>query len=680
MLQTFIKHYKILSELGRGGMAVVYLAHDSKFDTNVAVKLLNKEYVHNDNIRKRFLAEARNMYRMSHPNIIKVTDLIDEDDNVAFVMEYIEGETLKEYLERKGKLKDDEIKSIFTQMLDAVGYVHEQKLVHRDIKPSNFMVAPSGKVKLMDFGIAKNTDTSSAEHTQTGTGVQMGTPMYMSPEQVKSSKEVGPASDIYSLGVVLWQMVSGRKPYNSNTLSTVEIHIKILQESLEPTGAFWDNVIFKALEKEPSSRFSNAIRFKNALEPIEVNSNDKTILEEKIKQAPIPAPRLSQANKPPINSKIQKTTSNNYLKAGLIFLFLAVFFCLFYLSNNRRAIDDEIIVAEDSVKTEDSLLKNKFLRVVGKNTNGDFKYGFIDANGNWVIQPKFDYVNDFNNGLARAYNGKYGFIDSKGNWVIQPKFDCVNDFINGLAKAQLNEKCGFIDTLGNWVIQPKFSSLRNFNEGLAVAELNNKYGFIDTMGNWVIQPKFSSLRDFNEGLAVVRLNDKWGYINTKGDWVFRFNDQVFEFTNGLAAAYFNGKYGYINITGNWVIQPIFDWFGDEKFNGNKFSNGLARAQSNKKYGFIDTSGNWVIQPVFSWAGDFNNGLARAQLNEKFGFIDTKGNWVIQPKFSNLENFNEGLARVAYNGKIGFIDTQGNWVIKPVFIDDESAEAYCWKIF
>ena len=105
-----ITNYTIKSELGQGGMATVYLAEDKKFLTNVAVKVLAKEFAHNENIRKRFLAEARNMFKMSHPNIIKVSDLIDEGDTVAFVMEYIEGETLKDYLERKGKLNDEEIK------------------------------------------------------------------------------------------------------------------------------------------------------------------------------------------------------------------------------------------------------------------------------------------------------------------------------------------------------------------------------------------------------------------------------------------------------------------------------------------------------------------------------------------------------------------------------------------
>jgi serine/threonine protein kinase len=256
MLNSVIKDYHIQRELGRGGMATVYLAHDQKFDTNVAIKVLNKEFAYNENIRKRFVSEAKSMFKMSHPNIIKVTDLIDEGDTVAFVMEYIEGETLKEYLDRKGRLKDDEIKDIFSQMLSAVGYVHKHNLVHRDIKPSNFMMDRSGNIKLLDFGIAKNTNALSAEYTQTGTGAQMGTPMYMSPEQITEPKSVTAQSDIYSLGAVLWQMVTGQKPYDTKTLSDYQLLDKIVKEALPFTRTPWDAVISKATVKSVTDRYN----------------------------------------------------------------------------------------------------------------------------------------------------------------------------------------------------------------------------------------------------------------------------------------------------------------------------------------------------------------------------------------------------------------------------------------
>jgi serine/threonine-protein kinase len=281
MLNTKIKDYQIQSELGRGGMATVYLAHDSKFDTNVAIKVLNKEFVHNDNIRKRFLAEAKSMFKMSHPNIIKVNDLIEENDTVAFVMEYIEGETLKEYLDRKGKLKDDEIKTIFSQMLEAVGYVHKQNLVHRDIKPSNFMIDREGNVKLMDFGIAKTLDASSSEYTQTGTGMQMGTPMYMSPEQITETKSVTAQSDIYSLGVVLWQMVTGQKPYDTKTLSSFQLQTKIVNDALTQTNTTWDAVIQKCTQKDIGRRYIKCAEIAQAMNSgsVKVDSSDSTVVE-----------------------------------------------------------------------------------------------------------------------------------------------------------------------------------------------------------------------------------------------------------------------------------------------------------------------------------------------------------------------------------------------------------------
>ena len=280
MIGKQIEKYTIISHLGEGGMASVYMANDNKFDTNVAIKVLNKEYVHNENIRKRFLAEAKNMFKMSHPNIIKVNDLIDDGDTVAFVMEHIEGETLKEHLDRKGKLNDDEIKNLFSQILEAVGYVHEQNLVHRDIKPSNFMINPKEKIKLLDFGIAKNTDNQSSDYTQTGTSQNMGTPMYMSPEQIKSTKDVTLQSDIYSLGVVLWQMVMGKKPYDTNTISTFELQTKIVTEPLLKTNTNWDKFISIATAKDINDRYTACENWLIDINGFDttLNSDDKTIL------------------------------------------------------------------------------------------------------------------------------------------------------------------------------------------------------------------------------------------------------------------------------------------------------------------------------------------------------------------------------------------------------------------
>ena len=153
MLNQQLHNYKIISLLGEGGMANVYLAENTSLKIHVALKVLKEDYVRNSNIRNRFLAEARNLAKMQHPSVIKVADLIDAGDIVAFAMEYIQGETIDDFVIKNGTLTEKSIKNVFNQILDAVDYVHNMGIIHRDIKPSNFMVTDSEIVKLLDFGI-----------------------------------------------------------------------------------------------------------------------------------------------------------------------------------------------------------------------------------------------------------------------------------------------------------------------------------------------------------------------------------------------------------------------------------------------------------------------------------------------------------------------------------------------
>ena len=293
-----IPNYEILKVLGEGGMAVVYLADHRLLHNRVALKVLKREFVHNENIRKRFLSEARSMAKMSHPNIVRVTDMVEDDQTVAFVMEYIEGESLKEYLDRKGKLGDEQIQYILFQMLDALEYVHGQGLVHRDIKPSNFMLTPQRKLMLMDFGIAKQLNPGSQEYTSTGTNQQMGTAMYMSPEQIHETRSVTSQSDIYSLGVVLWQLVTGQKPYSTETLSAFQLQLKIVNEPLPLTGTNWDSMIQRATEKDSQNRYADINAFRSAWQKGQNDLNerrdigDKTVIEDQIKDPSSMTPRV----------------------------------------------------------------------------------------------------------------------------------------------------------------------------------------------------------------------------------------------------------------------------------------------------------------------------------------------------------------------------------------------------
>jgi uncharacterized protein (TIGR02145 family) len=403
-----IPNYEIKRVLGEGGMAVVYLANNIKFGTNVALKLLKKEFIHNSNIRARFIAEARNMFRMSHPQIIKVTDLIDDGDTVAFVMEYIEGETLKDYLERKGKLNEEEIDGLLEQMLSALEYAHEQGLVHRDIKPSNFMVSPQGKLKLLDFGIAKQTNPGSPEYTITGTNQRMGTAMYMSPEQIHETRSVTPRSDIYSLGVLLWQMVTGQKPYSTETLSAFQLQTKIVNEPLPLTGTNWDNLIQKATEKDSQHRYTDISAFRSAWQKGQNNLNlrrdsgDKTVIE---KQPEKPVIKTAQdPTKPP--------RKRSFVLPILILLMLMVAGYFIWKGNEEKIIGFSVIIGDQEWETK-NLDVDRF-------RNGDPIPQVITAE-EWKAagergEPAWCYYdNDAENGkiYGKLYNW-YAVNDSRG--------------------------------------------------------------------------------------------------------------------------------------------------------------------------------------------------------------------------------------------------------------------------
>ena len=292
MIGNQIQNYNIISLLGDGTMGDVYLAEHQTLKGRVAIKFLKNEFVLNREVRKRFIDEARILYKLSHVNIINVKDLIDAGDIVAFIMEHIEGQTLEDFLITKGKLTFLEIEGLFNQMILAVEYVHEQGLIHRDIKPSNFMVTKSGQIKLLDFGIAKNTNKAPDDYTKTNLAQQMGTPLYMSPEQVRSTAEVTKQTDIYSLGVVLWQMVMNKKPYDSNEYSLPEIQVSIMKEPLPLTNTVWDKKIQEATQKYPENRSFTSKE--------NVNSSDPEIDTEILKPI-LPSDKKKQKRKGSFN-------------------------------------------------------------------------------------------------------------------------------------------------------------------------------------------------------------------------------------------------------------------------------------------------------------------------------------------------------------------------------------------
>jgi eukaryotic-like serine/threonine-protein kinase len=270
--QALGTNYTVEGEIGRGGMGVVYNARDERLKRRVAIKVLPPELAFQEGIRTRFLREAETAARLSHPNIVPIHTVGEGPDGIVyFVMAYVDGEPLSARLKRRGRLPAEETRRILTETADALGAAHAVGIIHRDVKPDNILLEGSrGRVVVTDFGIAKAL-SSATGGTLTATGVAIGTPYYMSPEQAAGDREIDGRSDLYSLGVVGYQMLVGELPFRAPTVPGI-----LMKQITEPAPLITDKrpdcpedlsaCVMRCLEKEPESRWPTADALRRALE------------------------------------------------------------------------------------------------------------------------------------------------------------------------------------------------------------------------------------------------------------------------------------------------------------------------------------------------------------------------------------------------------------------------------
>ncbi len=259
-----ILSYIVERELGEGGMGTVYLARHTVLDQHVAIKALSPALARDEALRMRFIQEANIQAKLRHPGIVQVLTAEMEGEQPSLVMEYIEGKSLSEVLDLRGPLPVDDAIKIMTQVLMAVGYAHKQGVIHRDLKPSNVMVVATGEAKVTDFGIAKVLGSSKL----TRTGTAMGSAHYMSPEQILNPEMVDARSDIYSLGCVFYEILTGRPPFGDKDIAATDNDFKIKTAHVNETVPALDTLrsdipvwlalsVMGMLDKEPEQRSSS---------------------------------------------------------------------------------------------------------------------------------------------------------------------------------------------------------------------------------------------------------------------------------------------------------------------------------------------------------------------------------------------------------------------------------------
>jgi eukaryotic-like serine/threonine-protein kinase len=251
--------YLILDQLGKGGMAIVYRARDTMLERSVAVKVLRENYSRDPAFLDRFRQEAKAAANLSHPNIVTVHDFGLDNGQLFIVMEYVPGTDLKTLIKQRGRFSQEEAIPLLIQACAGIGYAHRAGLVHCDVKPQNLLVTPDMRLKVTDFGIARALSTI---HPEEQSEVIWGSPQYFSPEQA-SGAAPSPASDVYSLGIIMYEMLTGSLPFHADTaIGLARLHIEAepvpIAEMLPNISPVLEQILNKVLSKEPSQRYRTA--------------------------------------------------------------------------------------------------------------------------------------------------------------------------------------------------------------------------------------------------------------------------------------------------------------------------------------------------------------------------------------------------------------------------------------
>lgn len=352
MSSEMIGKYEIVEKRGEGGFGVLFRAWDTVIERVVALKVLHPQFASNERLSAWFKREAKAMARLNHQNIVTIHNFEIESGRHFIVMEYVDGDNVSEMLKKNGPLPIDDAIKIVLQLADGFGYAHQGGIIHRDIKPSNIMVDPSGKVKITDFGIAKILDDTKLTKTSSGAGSLH----YMSPEQI-DGKTVDARSDIYSLGITMYQMVTGKVPFTDDS-EYVVMRAHLNQEPTPPaqlrpdTPPALESVILRMLAKKPDDRYesmkSMSVELRRAFDPLA--ANDLTIDLRK---------RAAAGPRKPVGTNREETKRGKGigLILGVVALVAVVLVTSYFMffQGGETPVDDVALVDSSLVSMDDSM-------------------------------------------------------------------------------------------------------------------------------------------------------------------------------------------------------------------------------------------------------------------------------------------------------------------------------------
>ena len=599
-------NYEIERVLGQGSFGITYLAKiklagalgtldssirvaikeffmkeiNGREDATVTCSNRNGLY---DKYRVKFAREAQNLSKLSHPNIVKVLEFFEANNTVYYAMEYIDGGSLNDMIERRNGLPEAEALDYVRQIGSALSYMHAHKMLHLDLKPANIMLR-NGMGILIDFGLSKQYDENGIPESSTTIGG--GTPGYAPIEQMryKEGKDLPVTMDVYALGATLFKMLTGKRPPEASDL----LNDGFPAGELRQCGVSESTIaaLAKAMAPLKAQRYQSVNEFVQIFGGCTTNNsnNENTTFEEEVSTADneVPIINQQQIRQDSAVSTKTKRPKQLYKRVLLYFVYgvltIGLLFGIIYIRLIIKYDECEYLADIEYLETRYPVYLNG-------------KVGFVNILGEEIIPTIYCYRHNhyrtyFSEDLvAVGLNGKYGFIDRSGKTIVPFIYYEVGDFCEGLAAVKLEKhgNWGFVDKTGKEVIpciydygyghtsdggDVTYIDEPSFSEGLAGVMYNGNYGFIDKTGKEVIPFKYGAVMDFSEGLAGVLLLQprerpdkspvyvnkyKWGFVDKTGKEVVPcIYDNVRSFGEGIAEVKLNGEWFYIDKNGNRV--------------------------------------------------------------------------------------------------------------------------------